>query len=259
MKNLIRPKAPAQKTLTRRSLLDWLGKATVLSLGGNFLAGCVEDEIDGMDDGATPVPGTGPGVCENVGPDSFVPGDGQHHVYDDFTVYTVDPQNLEQILDTWTLKVDGLVENPIELSFVELLELPRQDQVTDFHCVVGWSVYDVPWNGIHLSTLFDIVKPLESATYVTFHTLGDVYNESLTFEEAVEPKTMLGYGIACATLPLAHGFPARLVIPSKLGYKNAKYVYRIELDDKFVPGYWEQQGYPADGNVSPDRLRPGKY
>ena len=103
--------------------------------------------------------------------------------------------------------------------------------MTDFHCVEGWSVYDVQWNGVHLQRLFDLVQPTAAATYVTFHTLGDIYNESLKLDVALEPRTILGYGVGGNTLPVEHGFPLRVVIPRLLGYKNAKYIERIELTD----------------------------
>ena len=118
---------------------------------------------------------------------------------------------------------------------------------------------DVPWTGVHLSTIFELARPLPQATHVTFQCFGNVYQESLPLAEALEPKTLLAYGINCATLPLQHGFPLRLVIPRKLGYKNAKYVHRIELADEPVLGFWEGFGYTYEGDVHPDKLREGKY
>ncbi len=266
--------APTETTLSRRSVIEWLGKATVLgiggsiggSIGGGALISCVDPDSDLLGDtdeiynGNTL--GTGPDAstdaCDDGVSNVFGPGEG-HSTLDDFVVFTVDEQNLQQLIETWTLRVDGLVEYPIELTFKELLALTRQDQTTDFHCVTGWSVEDVPWNGVHLSQLFDVVKPTDQATHVTFHTVGDIYNESLPLDVALEPFTLLGYGVNCSTLPLDHGFPARLVVPRLYGYKNAKYVYRIELDDEPVLGFWEQAGYPYDGVVTERRLREGKY
>ena len=131
----------------------------------------------------------------------------------------------------------------------------RTDMVADFHCVEGWSVYDIPWNGIHLSQLTEIAKPLAQATHVTFHCVGDVYSESLPLEVALEPNTLLAYGIQDASLPLGKGFPLRLVVPRKLAYKSAKYVYRIEFDNQPRNGYWETFGYPYEADVPPERLR----
>ncbi|HEY3452386.1 MAG TPA: molybdopterin-dependent oxidoreductase, partial [Myxococcales bacterium] len=107
--------------------------------------------------------------------------------------------------------------------------------------------------------LFDLVRPTARATYVTFHTVNDQYNESLPLSVAREPHALLGYGIEGSTLPLKHGFPARVVVPRLLGYKNAKYVYRLELADRPVEGYWVAAGYPYAGEVPAHRLRPGHY
>ena len=145
------------------------------------------------------------------------------------------------------------------LSFAELVSLPRQDQITDFHCVEGWSVHDVPWNGIHLSEIVSRVRPHSTATHITFHTIGGRYNESLPLTVALEERTLLAYGIAGATIPLKHGFPLRIVIPRLLGYKNAKYVHRLEFTDEPIEGFWVAAGYPYDGEVPPQRLRDGKY
>lgn len=260
----------SQETTSRRSVLNWLGKATVLTLGADLIAACTPSRTSshaGSDIGfdlATDtenetVSTSGDAAVTDLEDFSFAPGTGEHDVYDDWRVRTVDPQDLENILANWTLVVDGLVANPVELSFVDVVELLRQDQLMDFHCVEGWSVYDVPWNGVHLSTLFDLVEPLETATHVTFHTVEDQYNESLPLEVAVEPHTILAYGVGGSTLPLSHGFPARMVIPRLLGYKSAKYVYRIELTDAPVEGYWVAVGYPYDGEVPEQRLREGRY
>jgi DMSO/TMAO reductase YedYZ molybdopterin-dependent catalytic subunit len=81
----------------------------------------------------------------------------------------------------------------------------------------------------------------------------------MPIDVAREPRTLLGLGIAGSTLPLAHGFPLRIVVPRLLSYKNAKYVERIELVDAPLLGFWSQYGYPYEGEVPADRLRPGKY
>ena len=89
--------------------------------------------------------------------------------------------------------------------------------------------------------------------------MGDEYNESLPLDIALEPKTMMAYGVNCNTMPLNHGFPLRTVIPRLLGYKNAKYVYRVELTDAPIEGFWVRLGYGYDGEVPPARLREGHY
>ena len=75
----------------------------------------------------------------------------------------------------------------------------------------------------------------------------------------MEPRTILAYGVAGSTLPLDHGFPLRVVVPRLLGYKNAKYVERLELADKPLIGYWVAAGYDLAGLVPQNRLRSGHY
>jgi len=190
---------------------------------------------------------------------AFSPGKTDLQLFESWPQRTVDSQDLTGILNSWTLRIDGLTRNSITLRYSDLLSLPRHDQETDFHCVEGWSVYDVPWNGVHLSKIFELANPLPTASHITLYSVGDTYTESVPIEVALEPKTLLAYGVGGSTIPLAHGFPLRLVIPRLLAYKNAKYIYRIELTDKPIEGYWVRRGYAYDGKVPQERLREGKY
>jgi hypothetical protein len=260
-----KPATIAQQTLTRRGLLEWLGGAAVIGLSSELLFAC--SSTSGDPDGRT-VDGAGLdsprrelGAVDGAsGEFPFSPGGGSAPIFSGWGERTVDPQDLQAILASWRLTVDGMVASPRSYSFAELITgSPRQSQVTDFHCVEGWSVHDVPWTGVQLSELLATVKPLATATHLTFHTIDGKYNESLPLAVALEPRTLLGYGIAGATLPLRHGFPLRLVVPRLLGYKNAKYLERIELTDKAISGYWVAAGYPYDGEVPKTRLREGKY
>ncbi|MCE5265076.1 MAG: molybdopterin-dependent oxidoreductase [Deltaproteobacteria bacterium] len=226
--------------LSRRDLLGWLGKGAVLALGADLAALCTS---------AAAEPKSFP----------FQPGAGRGRVFDEWPVRTVDPQNLVPILARWHLEIGGLVEEPRTYTFAEILALPRTDQVKDFHCVEGWSVDDVPWNGVVLSELLRRSRPTKKATHVNIHTVGGRYNDSLPLPVAMEPATILAYGVAGSTIPLNHGFPLRVVVPRLLGYKNAKYVERLELADKPLIGYWVAAGYDLAGLVPESRLRSGHY
>jgi DMSO/TMAO reductase YedYZ molybdopterin-dependent catalytic subunit len=107
----------------------------------------------------------------------------------------------------------------------------------------------------HLAT----ITPDEEGTHVNIRTLGGRYNDSLPLSVAMEPRTMLAYGVAGSTLPLDHGFPLRVVVPRLFGYKNAKYVERLELADQPLIGYWVAAGYESAGLVPQSRLRSGRY
>ena len=246
------------KKFTRRSLLEWLGKGCVLALGGTTMASCLAD-IGPDADGGLGMPDGGWEYDGGEEDFAFRPGPGTHPVYDNWGERTVDRQDLQAILQSWRLSVDGMVESPEVFTFADLVELPRSDFLVDFHCVEGWSIFDVPWNGVHLSEIFDRVKPTADASHVTFHTIVGKYNESLPLQVALEPKTLLAYGIGGSTLPLKHGFPLRVVIPRLYAYKSAKYVERLELTDRPFEGFWVAAGYPYDAEVPENRLRPGKY
>ncbi len=237
-----------KRPVTRRSVLDWLGKSVVIALSSNLLLSCAKEEDDikidkekddnGLsDDPAINLP------LKDISMDSL------------WTVYIADPQDLISLLNNWKLVVYGLVENPMEITYAKMLNLPRKDQISDLHCINGWTVSDILWNGFHLSSLFELVKPLASASHVTFNSYTDIYLESITMEDALNPSTMMAYGINGSTIPFPHGFPLRLVIPYKWGYKNAKFVYGIELTNSAVMGFWEKVGNDYEGNIPADRLK----
>jgi hypothetical protein len=261
-------------THTRRTVLEWIGQGAAVAALPTALGACFPrrdedrcctggspgDSDPARDSGAHPGdsdPLQDPDCPE--GSYEFAPPAQEPAIYDDWNVRTVDPQELDGILAGWELAVDGLVDHPRSFGFQELIEMARQDQVMDFHCVEGWSVLDVPWNGVHLQTLLDRVGRQAGATHVTFHTIDSVYNESLPLEVALEPHTLLAYGVCGATLPLSHGFPLRLVVPRLLAYKSAKYIHRIELTDHAIQGFWVQRGYSYEAEVPEDRLREGRY
>lgn len=202
---------------------------------------------------------TNEALCQGAQTFPFAPGTVDGRLDSEWPVRSFVTPELDSVLAEWRLTVDGLVEAPQVFSFTDLVCLERQDQLTDLHCVEGWSVEDIPWNGLHLSQLFERCRPKASARYVTFHMFEGDYVESLPLDVALERRSMLGYGVGERTLPLDHGFPLRMVIPRLLGYKNIKYIDRIELDDQIVSGVWEQLGLPYLGEVPPERLRPGSY
>ena len=232
---------------TRRSLLSWMGKGCVLALAGRGLTACST-----ATDFSQNAPWNG---CDGSG-FSFEPGNCSTLAWSE---RTVDPQQLEDILAGWQLTVGGMVDTEITLDFEQLVSLPSHNPLMDFHCVEGWSVYDVRWNGVHLHELFGQAGVQAAATHVNFLTLGGEYNESIQLDVALETNTILAYGVGGSSLPLRHGFPTRIVIPRLFGYKSAKYVERIELSNSPIEGYWVQRGYSYDGEVPSGRLREGKY
>jgi len=144
---------------------------------------------------------------------------------------------------TWRLTIDGLVERPVELTYEDLRALPRAEQVTDFHCVTGWSVSRVHWAGVRFRDLLAAARPLTTAKAVGFFSADGAYSDSLTTDQAYLPDTMLAYELDGAPLTRPHGAPARVVIPEMYGYKGVKWVSKITLLDQPFAGYWENRGY----------------
>jgi len=152
-------------------------------------------------------------------------------------------------LKVWRLKVEGLVEKPISLSFDEIQKLPKKVQVKNFICVEGWGLDDQKWEGVYLQEIFSKVQINPKAKYATFHATGGKYADSLSIQEALEPDTMLAYKLNGKDLAPENGFPLRLVIPRMYAYKGVKWVERIVFTEKQETGYWEEFGYPLDGSI----------
>jgi DMSO/TMAO reductase YedYZ molybdopterin-dependent catalytic subunit len=153
----------------------------------------------------------------------------------------------------WKLEVGGLVQRPASFSLADLRRMPSRTQITRHDCVEGWSAI-AKWKGVKLGDLLIHVQPLPSARYVVFHCAdadedGASYYESLDFDDAYHPQTILAYEINDESLPIKYGAPLRLRVERQLGYKHAKYLMRIELVERFDSiaggkgGYWEDQGY----------------
>jgi DMSO/TMAO reductase YedYZ molybdopterin-dependent catalytic subunit len=149
----------------------------------------------------------------------------------------------------YRLQVTGEVERPLDLSWAQVTALPSARQTTDFHCVTGWTVNGVHWQGVRLRSLWDMARPTANARYVRFVSMERDYVDTLTLEQSTLPEVMLAHHMDGAPLTRAHGAPLRLVIPEMYGYKNVKWLSRIELTSTLEPGYWEQNGYDVDAWV----------
>ncbi len=148
---------------------------------------------------------------------------------------------------TWDLNVFGLVRNPVRLSFDELRELGERDQTSDIHCVTRWTRLDMPWKGVPLRTILDLVEPLDSARYVIAHA-EQGYTANLPIEALQDPDVMIGLEADGAPLTPEHGYPARLVVPKRYFWKSAKWLRGLEFSDVDKPGFWEGYGYHNEGD-----------
>ena len=150
---------------------------------------------------------------------------------------------------TWRLQVGGLVGEPQTLDYATLRSLPRVEQISTFHCVTGWTVKDVHWAGVRVSDVLAPAKPRGSAHAIRFVSAEHPYDDYLTLEQAELPHVLLAYEMDGAPLSRGHGAPLRLVIPEMYGYKNVKWLKRIELVARSGDGYWEALGYDRDAWV----------
>jgi DMSO/TMAO reductase YedYZ molybdopterin-dependent catalytic subunit len=161
--------------------------------------------------------------------------------------------NIEQTphvpAEQWVVTVDGLVDKPLRLDHAAWSALTRHAETADFHCVEGWTVDRLRWGGVAPRTLLDMAGIQPSATHVNFHALGGSYADSLPLGLVDDTQTVLADTLDEQPLPDTHGGPLRLVVPKQLGYKNVKWVVRLEVTDHEVTGYWERNGYPMDAPV----------
>lgn len=152
-------------------------------------------------------------------------------------------------LEEWTLTIDGLVENPVVLTYQQLLELEPTNQKSDFHCVTTWSLLDTDWKGVSWSKLAELVKPKPEAKYVLQHS-NDTSNyiTGTEYSELLKDKVLVAYEHNGEKIPTEHGGPIRLILPQLYAYKSAKWLTRLEFLPEKELGYWEVRGYSELAN-----------
>jgi DMSO/TMAO reductase YedYZ molybdopterin-dependent catalytic subunit len=181
-------------------------------------------------------------LSDSTGLTRLVPSSG-------WRIYTVADSMPTFDRATWRLEIGGLVERPMELSYEDLLALPKAEQVSTFHCVTGWIVKNVRWGGVRFHDLLAQARPRPQARALHFISAEKPYDDYLDMRQVWLPDVMLAYELDGQALPREHGAPVRLVIPEMYGYKNVKWVERIELVARAGAGYWEQRGYDVNAWV----------
>ena len=166
-----------------------------------------------------------------------------------FRFYTVTGSFPDRSRAEYRLRVDGLVDTPLDLSFDDLRGMDRVEITRDFQCVTGWRVPDVPWAGVRLRDVIDAAGAQADADAVRFVSFDGAYTESLTMEQARRTDVLVAYELEGEPLSSNHGGPARLYVAPMYGYKSLKWLERIELTKRVRPGYWEVRGYDVDGWV----------
>jgi len=156
--------------------------------------------------------------------------------------------NLQLQLETYSLTIDGEVENPVKLSWNDFMQLPKTLSTSDFHCVEGWSVLDCKWEGVHIHEIERLVKPKDVAKAVTFEC-ADSYTTSLFREELFGDDVLLAYKLNDESLEEGLGFPLRLIVPNKYAYKSALWVVQLHFTRGKDLGFWEKRGYSDSADV----------
>ena len=143
--------------------------------------------------------------------------------------------------DSYQLELSGLIQDKRPWTLPQLHYLKQVSQITRHICVEGWSAIG-RWDGVPFKDFLKAIGADLSAKYISFKCADDYYT-SIDMATALHPQTLLALGYDGKTLPPQYGYPIKLRIPTKLGYKNPKHIRVIEVTNRFPGGYWEDQGY----------------
>ena len=141
----------------------------------------------------------------------------------------------------WALEVSGLVEDKTPWTLARLRTLPQASQITRHICVEGWSAIG-QWSGVPFRTFLERIGADRRARYVGFKC-ADRYYSSIDMASALHPQTIIALDFGGGPLPQEYGFPIKLRVPTKLGFKNPKFIRSMFVTNDYPGGYWEDQGY----------------
>jgi DMSO/TMAO reductase YedYZ molybdopterin-dependent catalytic subunit len=151
-------------------------------------------------------------------------------------------------LKTWRFQISGEVEREIELTWDEIIQLPSISLTADFHCVTHWSRLKNIWDGVPCQAILRLASPLPLTRYVMVHCYGG-YFTNIEISELDQPTSLFAFNHDGKPLDRDHGAPLRLIVPKRYGWKNAKWVRRIEFMTENRLGFWEQRGYHVRGEA----------
>ena len=166
---------------------------------------------------------------------------GQHVVRDFPVLHAGDVPYRTPPAD-WDFRVWGRVAEPVRWTLDEMRSLPSRTVTCDIHCVTTWSKLGTVWEGVPLSHVLDVVRPLPDATHVVAHA-EEGYTANVPLERLRADDVLLGYAYGGRDLEPEHGGPLRLLIPSLYFWKSAKWLRGLEFLDHDEPGFWERLGY----------------
>ena len=150
-------------------------------------------------------------------------------------------------LAKWDLRVFGEVEEPLTLTWEQLQALPSRTVTVDIHCVTRWSRFDTTFRGVHWSELAKRVRPKPSARFVIAHA-EQGFTTNLPLEALEDENALIAYEADGQPLMPDHGWPLRLMVPSRYFWKSAKWLRALELRAADELGFWERYGYHNDAD-----------
>jgi DMSO/TMAO reductase YedYZ molybdopterin-dependent catalytic subunit len=150
-------------------------------------------------------------------------------------------------LASWDFKVFGEVEEPLTLGYGELQALPQTEVTVDIHCVTRWSRFDTGFKGVHWRELAKLVRPRQTARYVLAHA-EQGFTSNVPLQALEDDNALIAWEADGEPLEPEHGWPLRLVVPSRYFWKSAKWLRGLELLSSDQPGFWERYGYHNDAD-----------
>jgi DMSO/TMAO reductase YedYZ molybdopterin-dependent catalytic subunit len=150
-------------------------------------------------------------------------------------------------LATWDFRVFGEVEEPLTVTWEQLRALPSREVTVDIHCVTRWSRFDTSFRGVQWSDLAELVRPKPSARYVIAHA-EQGFTANLPLAALEDEEALIAYEADGEPLTPEHGWPLRLMVPSRYFWKSAKWLRGLELRASDQPGFWERYGYHNDAD-----------
>lgn len=220
-----------RQSLSRRALLGDLGQAALWMTAGTAIFGWLQGVRRTVQAAAAH---PGPNGAPRIAGGQPIPG---------FELYTVTGTYPTYSPQTWRLRVDGMVAQPLSLSLTDIQALPQVTETRTFHCVTGWSVPGVTWQGVRIADLLAKAQVDPDATWITFTSFDGVYTDSLSLEQAQAEGVILALRADGAPLAVEQGAPLRLLVPDMFGYKSVKWLAGLRLTNREHMGYWEQRGY----------------
>lgn len=139
------------------------------------------------------------------------------------------------------LELSGMIGKKESWTLEQLRALPQESQITRHICVEGWSAIG-KWGGVRFSEFLRLIEADTSARYVGFKC-ADNYHSSIDMATALHPQTIMALTFRDQVLPTKYGFPMKLRVPTKLGFKNPKHVMAMYVTNEYPGGFWEDQGY----------------